>query len=83
MLIEVHSLLTAKVEFSHVESVNSDILLFDAKSGKYMSTLKGHTNAVNTVSFSSDGTMLASASNDGTVRVIGIQEQKNTSAHLM
>ena len=47
----------------------SDILLFDAKSGKYMSTLKGHTNAVNTASFSSDGTMLASASNDGTVRL--------------
>lgn len=47
----------------------SDILLFDAKSGKFLSTLKGHTNAVNTVSFSSDGTMLASASNDGTVRL--------------
>ena len=46
-----------------------DILLFDAKSGKYMSTLKGHTDGVNAVSFSSDGTMLASASYDGTVRL--------------
>ena len=47
----------------------SDILLFDAKSGKFMSTLKGHTDGVNTVSFSSDGSMLASASHDGTVRL--------------
>lgn len=47
----------------------SDILLFDVKSGKYMHTLRGHTNAVNSVSFSSDGAMLASASNDGTVRL--------------
>ncbi len=46
-----------------------DILLFDAKSGKYMSTLKGHTDDVNAVSFSSEGTMLASASYDGTVRL--------------
>jgi WD40 repeat protein len=32
-------------------------------------TLKGHADAVNSVSFSSDGSRLASASGDGTVKV--------------
>ncbi len=38
-----------------------------------MSTLKGHKNEVTSVSFSHDGTMIATASSDNTVRVIDVK----------
>ena len=43
--------------------------VWDATSGQETLTLKGHTGGVNSVAFSADGERLASASDDGTVKV--------------
>lgn len=45
------------------------VLLWDFASGRLIDRLKGHTDQVFDVSFSSDGSRLASASADGTVRL--------------
>ena len=44
-----------------------DDVLWDAASGQRMRTLEGHTEFVNSVAFSPDGSKLASGSSDGTV----------------
>mgnify|MGYP001264933902 CR=1 FL=1 len=48
---------------------DTTIRVWDAESGELMLTLKGHTSSVYSVAFSSDGSMLASGSEDGTVRI--------------
>ena len=50
------------------ESDNT-IKLWDVHTGQEKATLKGHTEAVNSVTFSPDGKWLASGSSDATVKV--------------
>ena len=47
----------------------SNIWLFDANSGKYLSSFKGHSTLVNSAAVSYDGTMLASSDNNATVNL--------------
>lgn len=49
-----------------------DIILLDASNGEIVQSLTGHTMWVNAVAFSPDGTLLASISLDGTIRIWGI-----------
>jgi WD40 repeat protein len=43
--------------------------VWDAATGRRVTTLRGHTGSIRDVSFSHDGTFVATASEDGTVRV--------------
>ena len=45
------------------------IWLYDARTGEELNLLSGHTSGVSSVSFSPDGSMLASGSSDATVRL--------------
>jgi WD40 repeat protein/serine/threonine protein kinase len=50
-----------------------EIKLWDVERGQELLVLKGHTDAIDRLAFSADGTRLASASSDQTVRVWNIQ----------
>ena len=45
------------------------VILWDVATGQNIATLEGHTDDVNTLTFSPDGMMLASASDDNTVKL--------------
>ena len=49
-----------------------DVLLWDTTDGRVLARLSGHTDTVMAVAFSADGTLLASGSWDGTVRLWGL-----------
>src|SRR5262249_10290077 len=54
----------------------SPVRLFDAATGKELAVLEGHTSAVYGLMFSSDGKRLASAGQDGTLRVWDVAAKK-------
>jgi WD40 repeat protein len=47
------------------------IVLWDVKTGQSITTLEGHTGRINGLAFTPDGTLLASASDDETIRIWG------------
>jgi len=49
-----------KVYFAIVAGYDSQILLWDIATGELVSQLKGHTDAVHSLSFSREGSVLAS-----------------------
>ena len=49
--------------------VDAPIQVWDAVTGEVLSTLEGHSKAVNSVCMSSDGTKIVSGSDDKTVKV--------------
>jgi WD40 repeat protein len=47
----------------------ADVIVWDAQTGRELVALKGHTGDVKSITFSPDGSRLATAANDATVRV--------------
>jgi len=52
---------------------SGDIVILDAITGACRSVLRGHTDGVISLAFSSDGALLASGSNDNTVKLWDVQ----------
>lgn len=50
-------------------SFDKSVKVWDGKTGKFVSTLRGHVRAVYQVSWSADGKLLVSGSSDSTVKV--------------
>ena len=58
--------------------MTTQFALLDVASGGRVETLVGHTNWVESVTFSPDGSLLASGSSDGTVKVWDLSKWKRT-----
>jgi WD40 repeat protein len=56
---------------------DSTIKLWNANSGKFLVDLKGHKRGISMVTFSLDGTRMASASTDGTVQLWDITDDRS------
>jgi WD40 repeat protein len=56
-----------------VGSASSDVITLDGNTGSQIAVLSGHTGGVGSITFSSDGTLLVSGSDDRTVKLWDIQ----------
>ena len=56
-----------------IGSIHGDIIILNAITGSQMAILSGHTKEVNSLMFSSDGTLLVSGSDDDTAKLWDIQ----------
>ncbi len=66
------------IESSTLElAIYVDIVLDDKVDGTLESTLSGHTDDVLTVSFNHDGTVMASGSEDNTIRIWNVETGEN------
>ena len=70
-LLPVNALALCPNKVLATGSHDTTVKLWDLASGRAIATLSGHTKAVESVAVSTDGSILASASQDGTIRVYG------------
>jgi WD40 repeat protein len=56
------------------------IRVWDVATGQRIALLRGHTKTIRDISFSADGQLLASGSEDGTIRIWDIQSQQQLQA---
>jgi WD40 repeat protein len=56
-----------------VGSTSGDVITLDRNTGSWVAVLSGHTDSVRSVTFSSDGTLLVSGSDDKTLKLWDIQ----------
>lgn len=57
-------------------SIDGKITIWDTLQQKDIYSFTGHNSFINSLDFSSDGSMIASGSNDGTVKLLGINGKK-------
>ncbi|MFB2969398.1 WD40 repeat domain-containing protein [Aerosakkonema sp. BLCC-F183] len=54
----------------------ANIQIWNIRTGELIRTLEGHSNTVNSIAISSDGQILASGSEDRTIRILNIQTRE-------
>ena len=73
ILVDLKAFMTCWRDIIAVQSTSHCILLFDKTTGIQKSVFVGHTNTVESLAFSQDGTLLVSGSWDKTVKLWDIQ----------
>lgn len=71
----------ARLAYSGTPYADSPIILVDTIRGDVLRELPGHTNRIESISFSSDGARLLSCSYDGSIRLWDVTPRSASSAH--